>query len=236
MTQAGPRDTAAVLTEFSQIMVEQRSVSDILLRLGDYCTELLPVDGVGILLRNGDGQLGVATANTPEGRAVEQLEVELREGPCTESLRSGQQVVQGDLAAAEERYPRFVPRALEAGVRSMHALSMAVRLQPIGSVDVIAREPRELSAEELESAQMLADVAISYIVATRRLERSSALAGQLQHALDSRVVLEQAKGVLAERHGNGVSEALTLLRQHARSTQTQLHTAALDVVEGRVAL
>ncbi len=236
MSQAGSRDTAAVLTEFSQILVEQRSVSDILLRLGDYCTELLPVDGVGILLRNDHGALDVATANTPEGRAVEALEIELGEGPCTEAMRSGLQVTEADLAQAEERYPRFVPRALAVGVRSIHALPMTVRVEPIGSMDVIAREPRALSADELVSAQMLADVAIAYIVATRTLERTSTLAGQLQHALDSRVVLEQAKGVLAERHGISVSDAFNLLRHHARSTNTKLHTAALDVVEGRVQL
>lgn len=236
MTQAGPRDTATVLTEFSQIMVEQGSVGDILLRLGDYCTELMPVDGVGILLRNDGGALEVATANTPQGRAIEELEVELLEGPCTESMRSGIQVIEPDLALAEERYPRFVPRALDAGVRSVHALPMTVRTQPIGSMDLVASETRALSPGHLESAQMLADVAISYIIATRRLERSSALAGQLQHALDSRVVLEQAKGVLAERHGISVSQAFDALRKHARATQTKLHTVALEVVEGRAQL
>lgn len=234
MTLSAPRDTATVLTEFAKVMTEQGSVGDILVRLGDYCTQLLPVHGVGILLRGEDDDLQIATANTPEGKGVEQLEVELREGPCTEALRSGVQVLEPDLAQAEARYPQFVPRALEAGVRSIHALPMTVRLECIGSMDVIAREPRVLSPDELDAAQMLADVAISYIVATRTLERSSTLAKQLQHALDSRVVLEQAKGVLAERHGISVSEAFTLLRQHARSTSSKLHATALDVVEGRL--
>lgn len=233
---AAPREPAAVLTEFAGIMAQQRTVPDVLTQLGDYCTELLPVDGVGILLRDADGKLQVATANTPEGRIVEALEVELGEGPCTDSLRSGEQVIASDLAEAEERYPRFAPRAIAAGVRSIHALPMTIRTEQAGSVDLVAREPLDLSPRQLAVAQMLGDVAISYIVATRTLEQTSALAAQLQHALDSRIILEQAKGILAERHGITVSDAFDRLRQHARSRGRKIHAVAALVVEGRLEL
>ncbi len=225
------RDIGPVLAEFAQVLVDEHDVSDILDLLGDYCTELFPVHGIGVLLAM-DGQLTVATANTAEGDAVEQLEVDLREGPCTDALRSGTQVLVPDLEQQVDRYPRFAPRALDLGVRSIHALPMSVRTETVGSLDIIAREPIELSATEVSTAQMLADVAMAYLANSRVRESTSRLAQQLQHALDNRVLVEQAKGKLAERHGEAPAAAFERIRQYARQNQLPARRVAERVLSG----
>jgi transcriptional regulator with GAF, ATPase, and Fis domain len=233
MPAQDPRDTAAVLAEYAQLLTSEHTVEHILDRLADFCTELLPVTTVGVLLRDERGGLHVATANSDVGQAIEALEVELAEGPCTESMTTGQQITVPDLEDATERYPRFAPKALDAGARSIHAVPLTVRVEQIGALNLIATEQIDLTAEQLSTAQLLADVGVSYIVNSRVLASTSELARQLQHALDSRVVLEQAKGVLAERHGITVTEAFQRLRAHARSRGAKLHEVAQDVVAGR---
>lgn len=223
----GPgRHLPQVLVDYAGIMAERREPADILERLGSYCTELLPVDGVGALLRDGDGGLVVATANTEAGRVVEHLETELMEGPCTESMQTGSQIAVPDLAAAAQRYPRFTPRALEAGVQSIHALPMTVRVEQVGSLDLIAMRPLDLTAAQLAAAQMLVDVTVAYLANTRAFADATKLASQLQHALDSRVVIEQAKGKLSERRGITVSQAFEVLRRYARNNGEKVHDVA----------
>jgi GAF domain-containing protein len=171
-----------------------------------------------------------ATANDELGWLVEKLEVELAEGPCTDSLRTGEQILAPDLAAHVERYPKFVPAALEAGVRSVHALPMTARMEPLGALDLIARDPVPLTANHLTTAQMLADVAIAYLVNTRTYEEKTRLAEQLQGALDSRVLIEQVKGMLAERHGIPLNDAFTRVRTYARRRGLKLRVVAEQVL------
>jgi len=230
------RDLGAVLAEFAQLMVEERSPQLILERLGSYCTELLPVLGVGVLLRTAEGGLEAATSNTEVGAIVEKAEAELAEGPCTDALASGEQVLAPDLSQCAERWPRFVPIALDCGVRAIHGLPLTARGETLGSVDLVAGEVLHLTAVELSTAQMLADVTVAYLVNTRAFDEKSTLADQLQRALDSRIVIEQAKGVLSERRGITVSDAFERLRKHARSNGKKLHDVAGAVVNGELDL
>lgn len=230
------RPIGVILAEFAQAMSVEQGPQAILERLSDYCTELLPVHGVGVLLRGPDGGIEVGTANTDVGQTVEELEAKLFEGPCTDCLVSGTYLAFPDLEAATEEYPRFVPRALEAGVRSIHALPMTVRTEQIGSLNVIALEVLALTAEQIATAQLLSDVAVSYLANSRAFESTSKLADQLQHALDSRIVIEQAKGMLSERRRVSVNEAFEMLRSHARSNHLKLHDVAAAVVRGELDL
>ena len=227
-----PRDIGAVLAEFATLMVEDNSVQAVLERLGAYCTELLPVHGVGVLLRSPKGGLEVATANTEAGRIVEGLEAELQEGPCSDALSSGEQVLAPDLAGTADRYPRFTPKALEAGVRSIHGLPLTIRSETIGSMDLVALEPLDLTAAQLASAQLLGDVTVSYLANARVLAEKTTLAEQLQQALDSRVLIEQAKGVMAERRKITVNEAFDSIRRYARSNQLKLRDVAGAIIRG----
>ena len=226
------RDIGTVLADFARAMADQAGPREILQRMGDSCTDLLPVYGVGVLIRSASGGMEVATANTPEGQAAEDLEVELLEGPCTDCLASGEQLAVPDLEAVADRYPRFVPRALDVGIRAIHAIPLIVRTEQIGSMDVIALEKVDLSANDLATAQLIADVTMSYLANSRAFEEKSKLAEQLQYALDSRVVIEQAKGKLSERRGVTVSAAFEDLRRYARSNQLKLHDVASAVVRG----
>jgi GAF domain-containing protein len=224
---------ARALVGFAEGPADNRTVESVLQALGDYCTELLPVDSVGVLLLE-DGDVSVATTNSPEGDAVEGLEVELGQGPCIDSIRTGYPVVVPDLAEAHDRYPAFAPRALDAGIRSIHALPMVGRGEVVGSLDVLCRTVTELSETELATAQMLADAAVSYIFTVRLHEESTKLAAQLQDALDNRVVIEQAKGILFERHGGSMGDAFDRLRAHARSHNETVRRVAEQVVERRL--
>ena len=227
---AQQRGVADVLRDFAVLLSDEHSVDDILRALGDYCTELLPVDTVGVLLRLPGGGLQVGTANTEMGQIVEQLEADLGEGPCSSSLETGHQILEPDLRFAVERYPRFVPRAIQAGVLSVHGLPLTVRVEQIGALNVLAAEAVELTPAQLQTAQVLADVAIAYVSNRRAIDASTKLTKQLQAALDSRVIIEQAKGIMAERHGLPVNEAFEVMRRYARNRGLKLHDVARDVV------
>ena len=234
-TAAG-RDLPAILVDYATVMTEQVQPADILNRLADYVTELLPVDGVGALLRNPEGGLVVATANTEPGRIVEELEAELAEGPCTDSMNTGEQIVVPDIAQEVERYPRFAPRAMEAGVHGIHGLPLTLRVEQVGSLNVIAMRPVDLTAADLATAQVLADVTVSYLANSRAFADATRLASQLQHALDSRVVIEQAKGKLSERRGVTVTEAFETLRRYARNNGIKMHDVATAVMRDELDL
>lgn len=230
-----PRELAEILAEFAQILTGQHELRDILVRLGDYCTELLPVDAIGVLISpDGAGELEVATANSLVGDTVEHLEAELHEGPCTDAVRRGEQVIAPDLAALADRYPRFVPRALEVGVRSIHALPMASRGAVVASLDIMASEPVHLSEHQIDAAQLLADVALALLLNSHRHDEASRLASQLRTALDSRVLIEQAKGKLSERHGEPIETAFERLRRHARQNGERLQRVADAVVHDQL--
>lgn len=235
----GPRPVALILADFARMVADEHGVEDILLRLGEACAQVVDVDGVGVLLLVESGSrepLAVATSSSRLGAAVERLEAELGEGPCSEAVQEEQQIVVPDLAQAHDRYPEFVPRALEAGARAIHALPMAARGRVFGAVDLISAVPREYTPEQLGRVQLLADVAGSYVVNCRIRADATALAAQLQQALDSRIVIEQAKGVIVGRQGVPTDEAFVRLRSHARSTQTSIREVALQVLRGELDL
>jgi transcriptional regulator with GAF, ATPase, and Fis domain len=231
MTPQQDDQPANALVSFIQELTQQHTVEDVLSCMSDHVLELMPADGVGVLLLE-EQQLTVATTNSEVGDAVESLEVELEEGPCVSCVRAGHPILEPDLAAAAERYPRFVPRALEAGARAIHALPMTGHGELVGSLNIVSLAPIEISENGLSTARMLSDVAVSYIYAVRLHEETSELASQLQNALDTRVLIEQAKGMLSERHGESLSDAFERLRRYARSRSTPVREIARRVTEG----
>jgi GAF domain-containing protein len=232
MTDHQQRDVAEILVAYARTLSDDQSVESIFLTLGDYCTQLLGVDGIGILLLE-EGDLVVATTNSKRGEAVEHLEAELAEGPCTDAIRSSQPVLAPDLEAVADRWPNFAPRALRAGVRGIHGIPIGGRGQlPIGSLNIVTAEPRVLTDADLAIADMLADVAVSYMIGMRATEQATELASQLQRALDSRVVIEQAKGILAGRHGYSLTDAFERIRRHSRSNNEQVRHVARRICDG----
>lgn len=228
-------DIADVLVDFTRTLSAQRSVEDAFAALGAYTARLLGVEGVGVLLLE-EGSLVVATATTERAELAEQLEAQLDEGPCTESIRTGKPVLVPDLREVIDRFPRFTPMALEAGIGSIHALPIGSPDHLIGSLDLVASEPLSLAESQVRLADLLVDVTVSYLVSIRAHEQASELAGQLQRALDSRIVIEQAKGIIAGRHGLTVGAAFERIRSHARSHGQRVQNVAQLICDGKLDL
>lgn len=218
-------EPARILVDFVTTLSDDPTPSGVLRMLGAYCQQVLQVEGIGVLLVD-DGEVSVAVSNSTLGEGVEYLEVSLGEGPCMDCIRHGQVVVVPDLRDAETTYPRFAPAALAVGVRSVHGIPLASRAVTLGALDIFATDVRELTTDEVSFVSMLGDVAMAYLVSARAHDEADKIARQLQQALESRVVIEQAKGILVERHGITYDEAFERIRHHARSNSTRVRAVA----------
>ena len=228
-----PREVllAKALVELADNLVADFDVVELLTRLADRCVEVLEVGAAGLMLAGPDGELRVMASSSEAMRVLELFELQAEEGPCLDCYRAGGPVSEEDLAAAGTRWPRFAPEALAAGFRSVQALPMRLRGAVIGALNLFHLEPGEMPAADADSAQALADVATIAILQHRASLEAQVLNQQLQHALNSRIVIEQAKGVLAERRRINVDEAFTLLRDHARETNQRLTETARNLVD-----
>jgi GAF domain-containing protein len=225
---------AQLLRDFARNLVTSYQVTDILYSLCDSVVDLLPVTGAGVMLDD-DEVLRFVAASDELVREIETLQIELGEGPCLRAYATGAPVVVPDLKA-DDSFPQFGPRALAAGMRGVYSFPMHVDDERVGAMNFYSEDAAGFGAVDLEAGQVLADVAAGYILNARTLERSTKLSQQLQAALKSRVVIEQAKGKLSEQLGVGVEEAFAIMRQHARVNGLKLRTIATDLVEDRLRL
>ncbi len=217
-------------------LVDDYDVIELLHRLVETCTQLLAAATAGILLSDGRGALQVMAHSTEAVRLLELLQLQTHEGPCLDCVDTGRPVSAPDLTQTTDRWPQFAPRALQEGFRAVHALPMRLRTQTIGGLNLYSGQPGPLPPEDLRVVQALADVATISILHERAHRRSEILTEQLQTALNSRIIIEQAVGVLAERTGLDIPDAFTLLRDHARNNRALLSDIARGVVEGSVTL
>jgi len=211
-------------------LVDDYDVIDLLDGLVERCVLLFGATAAGILLVDQRGNLSVTATSSEETRLLEVFQIQGDEGPCLDCIRSSRPVTCGDLAAESARWPAFVPAALATGFRAVDAVPLRLRNVTIGGLNLFHGETRSLPPADRRLAQALADVATIGILQQRSIHRSSILAEQLQAALNSRIVIEQAKGVLAERHGVGFEQAFAALRRYARDTNTKLSETARLVV------
>ena len=229
---AGDREQAlaATFVSLADTLVEDYDVVDLLDQLVRASVDLLGATAAGLLLDDQKGNLAVVATSSEETRLLEVFQLQNNEGPCLDCIRSGRPVTSDDLAGERERWPLFVPVALDAGFRSVAAVPMRLRDQTIGGLNLFHGGATPIEAAERQLAQALADVATIGILQNRTAHRTSMLAEQLQHALNSRVVIEQAKGVLAERHGLTMAQAFDALRKHSRDHNKKLTEHALAIV------
>ena len=219
----------AVLMQFARTLVGDYQVADMLEELCDHVGDVLPVDGAGVMLADENGVLRFVAASDEIVRHIETLQSDLGEGPCLHAYNSGEQVVIADFGDSE-RFPGFGPRALQSGLSAVYSFPMRVGDDHIGALNLYRATPGRLQIEEIEAGQVLADIATIYILNARQVERSARLSDQLEHALQSRVVIEQAKGKLAEQRHIDVVEAFERLRGYARRNSRKLHDVAAAVV------
>ncbi len=222
---------AETFVELTDTMVADFDVIDFLHVLTGRSAELLGVSAAGLLLADPRGELRVVAASSEAARLLELFQLQADQGPCLDCFRSGQPVTSGDLAA-DQRWPRFATAASQAGFGAVQALPMRLRDQVIGALNLFRATSGDFEPASIRIGQALADVATISLLHERSMRRSDILNEQLQAALNSRVVIEQAKGKLAERLGTDMDQAFAILRDHARNTNQRLSDVARDFIDG----
>jgi GAF domain-containing protein len=226
------RQLAATFVELADTLVDDFDVVDFLHRLTVRCAQVLGVSTVGVLLTDQRGALRVVAASTEQTRLLEILQMQTNQGPCPECFHTGRPVAVPDLSTAIDRWPGFATEARLAGFASVHAVPMRLRTDVIGALNLFGSRPGALDEDTIRLAQALADVATIGILQARAIRSRETLAEQLQTALNSRIVIEQAKGVIAERRNLDMDESFTLLRGTARTSNRRLSDLARAVVDG----
>src|SRR5450759_3493816 len=222
--------------ELTDTMVAGFDMIDFLHVLTDRSVQLLDVSAAGLLLADPRGELRVVAASSEAARLLELFQIQNDQGPCLDCFRSGRPVAAADLAAAARRWPRFAPAARRAGFDAVQALPMRLREQVIGALNLFRAGPGAFSAADVRVGQALADVATISLLHERSMRHSDALNEQLQAALNSRVIIEQAKGKLAERLSLDMDQAFSLLRDFARARNLRLSDLARAFIDGTQAL
>jgi transcriptional regulator with GAF, ATPase, and Fis domain len=218
--------------ELADTMVADFDVIDFLHLLTERSVQLLDASAAGVLLADPRGELRLVAASTEAVRVLELFQLQNDQGPCLDCFRTGQPVAAPDLTAAGQIWPQFAAAARQAGFAAVQALPMRLRDQVIGALNLFQATPGGLGHEDVRVGQALADVATIGLLQQRGARRSETLNEQLQGALNSRVVIEQAKGKLAERAGLDMDQAFTMLRAYARDHNLRLSDLAQAFIDG----
>jgi GAF domain-containing protein len=229
---------AQAFVELADTLVAGYDLMEFLQTLTERCVELLEVDAAGLLLADARGALQLVAASAEQARVVELFQIQYDEGPCLDCFAAGQPVIISDIrdGVATTRWPRFAAAARGMGFAGVHAIPMRLRDQIIGTLNLFRRAPGGLDPAVARAARALVDVATIGILQERAIQQQELVASQLQVALNSRVMIEQAKGILAERLRTTPDEAFIVLRRHARSHNHALTELAADVIEGTVSI
>jgi len=218
--------------ELTDTMVAGFDVIDFLHVLTDRSVQLLDVSAAGLLLADPRGELRVVAASSQAARLLELFQLQNDQGPCLDCFRTGRPVAAADLAAEAQRWPRFAAAAQQAGFAAVQALPMRLRDQVIGALNLFRAVPGAFDPADIRIGQALADVATISLLHERSMRHSDTVNEQLQTALNSRVIIEQAKGKLAERLGLDMDQAFSVLRGHARTRNLRLSDVALAFIDG----
>jgi GAF domain-containing protein len=213
-------------------LVDEFDVVDTLTLLVDRCVEVFGVSAAGVMLADVEGALHVAASSNEAMRVLELFEIQANEGPCLDCFQSGESVINQDLTVVNGRWQNFAPVALAAGYRSVHALPLRLRGSVIGALNMFGTEITALNDTDAVAAQALADVATIAVLSHRQIVASTVVNEQLTSALNSRILIEQAKGVLSVKTGQSMEKAFTLMRNYARSNNLLLRNVAQGVIDG----
>ena len=223
------------LVELADTLVDDFDVVDLLTLLTDRCLEAFDVQAAGLMLAAPmGGDLRVMASSSATMRDLELYEVQASDGPCIDCYRTGEPVVNQDLASAAERWPQFTPAAVAAGFGSVSAMPMRLRGTTIGALNLFRTDSSPLADADVSAARAFADVATIAILQHQASIDARTVNTQLNNALNSRVIIEQAKGMLAERAAIDVDEAFGWLRGHARRHNLRLAALAQDLLDGKV--
>ncbi|KZC95077.1 MULTISPECIES: GAF and ANTAR domain-containing protein [Clavibacter] len=217
-------------------LVSDFDVLELLQTLVDQATLLFDASAAGIIIGPDAAHLEVVASTSERSRLVGLMQVEVGEGPCVEAVTTGRVVSVADVRAIADRWPAFAAQASGAGYVSVHAIPLRLRGDIIGSLNLFRDHEGVLNDADAVAAQALADVATISVLQERTIRDSTVVRDQLRHALDSRVLIEQAKGVIAHTHGVDMDEAFRMIRRQARSTSQAMPQVAEGIVAGRITL
>ena len=220
------------LVELADTLVADFDIVDFLHTLANRAVELLDASEAGLMLADQRGGLRMVASSSERARLLELFEIQNEEGPCLDCFKGGSAVIEEDLETNPGRWPLFGAEARASGFRSALALPMRWRNQVIGALNLFRSAPGSLDAAGMVTGQAMADIATIGILQERAVREARIMAEQLQSALHSRVVIEQAKGVLAERAGVNMDEAFQMLRTYARGHNHRLHDVAAATITG----
>jgi GAF domain-containing protein len=237
MTIVSPERLAKVFVEVSDSLVDDFDLIDFLQMLAQRTAELAAASVVGIVLTDQQGNLQFMAASQEDARLLELFQLQNDEGPCLDAFHAMEPVVNTDLSQATNRWPRFAPHATAAGYVTVHAFPLRLRAQAIGALNIFGSDDETaLSDEDIAIVQSLADMASIALLQERAIRRGELLTEQLQGALNSRIIIEQAKGAVAQARGISVDEAFSAIRSYARSHNLRLSDIAHTIVTAPVSL
>lgn len=225
---------ATTFVDLADTLVTEFDAVDFLHTLAERTVDLLDADAAALILTDQRGHLQVVASTTHQARVLELLALQNSEGPCLDCFNTGEPVTNVDLHEVEAPWPRFRAAATEAGYRTTHVLPMRLRSEVIGALSLFCTTQSTLSADDRAIGQALADVATIGLLHERTVRQQELLAEQLQTALNSRVLIEQAKGALAERTGIEVDDAFAVMRNYSRQTRRPITNVALSVIDGSI--
>lgn len=220
-----------LFAQFARSLVDGYHLEEVITELGREIRMTLGVAGAGVMVEDDHGHLRFMSTSDETLRTLEQLQVELGEGPCLMAFRTGKQVIAGDLRG-DTRFEQFGPLAVAAGMLAVYSFPMIQNGATIGAMNLYRSAPGPLTDEQAAIGQMFADVASAFIVHAREDDHRAMLNRQLQTALDSRILIEQAKGYVMARLGVDADSAFEVLRRHARNNSRKLHDVAQDILDG----
>jgi GAF domain-containing protein len=225
-------DVVRSLVEMADTLVDDYDVVDLLTGLTDRCVSLLGVSAAGVMLASPAGKLGLVASSSEAMRLLELFELQEQEGPCLDAFRSGGRVDQEDLRAGSGRWPLFSAAAVRAGFQSAVALPLRLREVTLGALNLLSTTRSPIGEADVIVARGFADLAALSILQHRASTEAQRLNEQLSAALTSRIVIEQAKGVISERAGIDLTEAFARLRGYARNANLPLTDVARAAVDG----
>jgi transcriptional regulator with GAF, ATPase, and Fis domain len=230
MTTVSAERLAKIFVEVADTLVDEFDIIEFLHMLADRTAGLLQASAVGLLLADQRGNLGFMAASDENVKLLELFQLQNQEGPCLDAFRTAKPVINADLRIAGARWPRFAPRATAAGFRSVHAFPLRLRSEVIGALNLFGGDVGVLDTADVQIVQAVADVAAIGLLQERAIHRGEVLTEQLQGALNSRIIIEQAKGAIAQAHGVTVDEAFATMRGYARRTNSRLSDVAHAIV------
>ena len=222
----------ATLVELADNLVDNYDVIDILTLLSDRCVETVDVASAGVMLGLPGGELQFVASSSESMRALELFQIQANEGPCVDCYSDGVAIINHELGGPDTRWPRFTPLAIAQGFHSVHCLPLRLRGKTIGALNLFRTDVGLLTPADVVVAQGLADVATIAILQHQSSLNAKLLNDQLSFALNSRIIIEQAKGMVSQFDNCDMDVAFARLRAHARNHNLRLTDVATSVVDG----